>query len=213
MQKTIKMVSKADRSDAYTYSDANRETVTSIGKILHTSETTLAKAIRSLDESGMAWTFTISPASKSGESTSTPEQFNMFKGDVLSSFPKREQELVLAPIQSLDDAQKKARRTVIMKVGRYVNRITSELKKLQVPQAEQGSKTGAKQSTKQSPLVTHREQSTHCYRISRTILMTIQSIAPNTRHCSINAKLYLARSNNNGVPPARGAFFYHGSII
>ena len=184
MQKTIKMVSKADRSDAYTYSDANRETVTSIGKILHTSETTLAKAIRSLDESGMAWTFTISPASKSGESTSTPEQFNMFKGDVLSSFPKREQELVLAPIQSLDDAQKKARRTVIMKVGRYVNRITSELKKLQVPQAE-NAKTGAKQSTKQTPLVTHRE----------TINALLQDIENNPDDYPVNRTQYAALLN------------------
>ena len=185
MMKTIKMVDKADRTEAYTYSDANRETVTSIGKILHTSETTLAKAIRSLDESGMAWTFTISPASKSGESTSTPEQFNMFKGDVLSSFPKREQELVLAPIQSLDDAQKKARRTVIMKVGRYVNRITSELKKLQVPQAEQGSKTGAKQSTKQSPLVTHRE----------AINALLQDIENNPDDYPVNRTQYAALLN------------------
>ena len=156
MMKTIKMVSKADRTDAYDYSDANRETVTSIGKELDRSETSLAKAILKLDKAGMAWTFPISPASKSGDSTSTPEQFTMFKGDVLSGFPKREQELVLAPIQSLDDEQKKARRTVIQKVGRYVNRISSELKKLQVPQAE-NAKTGAKQSTKASPLVTHRE--------------------------------------------------------
>ena len=154
MQKTTKMDSKAVRS--YAYDHDSRELVTSATKVLYSSETKLADKIQKLHDLGMPWTFPISPASKSGESTCTPEAWLMLKADTLSAFPKREQDLVNADIKTLDQPQKDERRYIIQKVGRYMDRIKSELKKIQEP--AQPKKTGAKQSTKQSPIVTHREQ-------------------------------------------------------
>lgn len=155
MKTTNKMDSKAVRS--YAYDHDSRELVTSATKVLYSSETKLADKILKLHDLGMPWTFPISPASKSGESTCTPEAWLMLKADTLSGFPKREQDLVNADIKTLDEPQKEERRYIIQKVGRYMDRIKSELKKIQEP--TQPKKTGAKQSKpKESPIVTHREQ-------------------------------------------------------
>ena len=79
----------------------------------------------------------------------------MLKADTLSGFPKREQDLVNADIKTLDEPQKEERRYIIQKVGRYMDRIKSELKKNQAqdqdkPEGKDKPESGAPDNQKPS---------------------------------------------------------------
>ena len=64
------------------------------------------KATDAMIADGMKWTDFISPAGKSGESTSTPELYTALKGAILKGLGATATKLQATPTKSLSDADK-----------------------------------------------------------------------------------------------------------
>ena len=89
----------------------------------------IASSIDALHAGGMRSTDFISPKSKDGASTSSPEQFEAINAAIVAGFTVRGQKLLAAPTKALPEADKAEKRYLQQQIGARRNDFKRGLEK------------------------------------------------------------------------------------
>ena len=110
----------------------NKETaalITSTVAAVEGASRKLASTADTLHASGVPSTHFVSPKSKSGESTATPEEFDALNVAIVAGFTAAVQKLMAAPTKSLQDADKAEKRYWQQQIGARRNDFKRALEK------------------------------------------------------------------------------------
>jgi hypothetical protein len=105
----------------------------------------MASSIDALAAAGMRSTDFVSPKSKDGGSTASPEQFEAINGAIVAGFTARVQKLMAAPTKGLSDTDKSDKRYWQQQIGARRNDFKRGLEKRE---GKGGDDTRAPQSPK-----------------------------------------------------------------
>lgn len=117
----------------------NAKHITAGVSAIESASRKLQSSVDALFAGGMRSTDFISPKSKDGGSTASPEMFEAINAAVVAGFTARVQKLLAAPVKSLSDADKADRRYWQQQIGARRNDFKSALEKREGKTAERAA--------------------------------------------------------------------------
>ena len=99
---------------------------------------------------GLKWTDFVSPAGKTGESTSTPELYSALKGAILKGLGAKAVKMHALPVKSLSEADKAIKAADIQLIGRKMSAQRDAIR-LRTDKVFAASKSKAKTKAPQQP--------------------------------------------------------------
>ena len=112
-----------------TLSTAVANAITAAVSAVEGASRKMQSSIDALVAAGMRSTDFISPKSKDGASTSSPEQFEAINAAIVAGFTARGQKLLSAPTKALSDADKAEKRYLQQQIGARRNDFKRALEK------------------------------------------------------------------------------------
>jgi len=124
-----------------TLNPANATIITSTVSTIEGATRKLQTSGQALHAGGMKSTDFISPKSKSGDSTASPEMFDGINAAVVAGFTARVQKLLATPTKALQDADKADKRYWQQQIGARRNDFKRALEKIEGKSDDRAPKT------------------------------------------------------------------------